>query len=357
MATSPLTPDSIRRFKLAIPQSTLEDLQTRLRLTRWPDKETVSDWSQGVPLAVIQDLCSYWQTGYDWRRCEALLNSYPQFTTTIDSVEIYFLHVRSKRDNALPLLITHGWPGSVLEFRHVLAKLLDPEAHGGSAEDAFHLVVPALPGYGFSGKPVEAGWGIERTARAWGKLMQRLGYADAEGGWAAQGGDWGSHVVSSLGQQAPKGLRSVHVNSIYFEPKASDLSPITCILRKESTLTSTRRKRSRPQSEIQKASNERCITTASAMPGTVVTRCSNRRDRKRSDMGCPTHRSRKPHGSTRNSETGLTTKVMSRASLPRTRCLIRSCCTGLQTRVPLLPVSIGSASSTRLHGPSICQSV
>lgn len=224
MATSTPTPDSIRRFKLAIPQSTLDDLQIRLRLTRWPDKETVSDWSQGVPLAVIQDLCTYWQTGYVWRRCEALLNSYPQFTTTIDGVEIYFLHIRSKHDNALPLLITHGWPGSVLEFRHVLAKLLDPEAHGGSAEDAFHLVVPALPAYGFSGKPVEAGWGIERTARAWGELMQRLGYADAEGGWAAQGGDWGSHVVSSLGQQAPKGLKSVHVNSIYFEPKASDLS-------------------------------------------------------------------------------------------------------------------------------------
>lgn len=219
MAALPTIPDSIRPFKVAIPQSTLDDLQTRLRLTRWPDKETVTDWSQGVPLAVIQDLCAYWQTEYDWRRCEALLNSYPQFTTTIDGLEIYFLHIRSKNHNALPLLITHGWPGSILEFRHVIEKLVDPEAHGGSAEDAFHLVVPALPGYGFSKKPRETGWGIERTARAWAELMQRLGYANADRGWAAQGGDWGSHVVSSLGQQASKGLKSVHFNSIYFEPK------------------------------------------------------------------------------------------------------------------------------------------
>jgi epoxide hydrolase len=212
---------SIAPFRLSVDQSTLDDLQARLRLTRWPDKETVTDWSQGVPLAAIQELCEYWQTEYDWRRCEALLNSYPQFTTVIDGVEFYFLHIRSRHENALPLMLTHGWPGSVLEFRHIIDKLVDPESHGGSAEDAFHLVVPALPGYAFSGKPTETGWGIRRTARAWAELMQRLGYADSE--WAAQGGDWGSHVAACLGHQAPKGLKSVHFNSIFFELKVSSV--------------------------------------------------------------------------------------------------------------------------------------
>lgn len=219
------TPSSIHPFKLSIAQSTLDDLQTRLRLTRWPDKETVTDWSQGVPLAAIRELCEYWQTGYDWRRCESLLNSYPQFTTTIDGVEFYFLHIRSKHESALPLLLTHGWPGSVLEFRHVIDKLVDPESHGGSPGDAFHLVVPALPGYAFSGKPTEIGWNYHRTARAWAELMQRLGYADS--GWVAQGGDWGAHVVANLGHQAPMGLKSVHFNSIFFEPKA--ISALTSI--------------------------------------------------------------------------------------------------------------------------------
>ena len=211
--------DSIHPFKLSIAQSDLDDLQTRLRLTRWPDKETVSDWSQGVPLAAIQDLCSYWQTKYDWRKCEALLNSYPQFTTIIDGVEIYFLHIRSKHENALPLLLTHGWPGSVLEFRHVIEKLIDPESHGGSQADAFHLVIPALPGYAFSSKPTGKGWNINRTALAWTELMQRLGYTDR--GWAAQGGDWGADIVALLGRQAPKGLEGVHMNSIFFEPKVN----------------------------------------------------------------------------------------------------------------------------------------
>lgn len=220
---APPTSSSIHPFKLSIDQSALDDLQTRLRLTRWPDKETVADWSQGVPLAVIQELCEYWQTEYDWRRCEALLNSYPQFTTTIDGVEFYFLHIRSKHVNALPLVLTHGWPGSILEFRHVIDKLVDPE----SPDDAFHLVVPALPGYAFSGKPTETGWDCHRTARAWAELMQRLGYAD--GGWAAQGGDWGAHVVACLGNQAPEGLKSVHFNSIFFEPKA--ISALTNLCR------------------------------------------------------------------------------------------------------------------------------
>ena len=184
------TNESISPFKLCITQSVLDDLQSRLRSTRWPDKETVTDWSQGVPLVAIRELCEYWQTRYDWPRCERLLNSFPQFTTTIDGVEFYFLHVRSKYENALPMLITHGWPGSILEFRHVIRKLIDPEAHGGSSIDAFHLVIPALPGYAFSGKPTETGWNYHRIARAWATLMHRLGYA--ESGWIAQGGDWGA---------------------------------------------------------------------------------------------------------------------------------------------------------------------
>ncbi|KAM3535865.1 hypothetical protein MY4038_000915 [Beauveria bassiana] len=215
---------SIRPFKLSIAQSTLDDLQTRLGLTRWPDKEIVTDWSQGVPLAAIQELCEYWKTEYDWRRCEGLLNSYPQFTTTIDGVEFYFLHVRSRHKDALPLVLTHGWPGSILEFRHVIDQLVDPESDGGRLEDAFHLAIPALPGYAFSGKPAEQKWNYHRTAAAWIELMRRLGYEDS--GWVAQGGDWGAHVVASLGHQAPKGLRSVHFNSIYFEPKKESQVPI-----------------------------------------------------------------------------------------------------------------------------------
>lgn len=211
------TSNSIYPFKLAVPSSTLDDLQTRLRLTRWPDEETVTDWSQGVPSATMKELCEYWQTEYDWRRCELLLNSYPQFTTTIDGVEIYFLHIQSKHEKALPMILTHGWPGSILEFRHVIEKLVDPESYGGSPKDAFHLVVPALPGYAFSSKPTERGWDYSRTARAWAELMKRLGYAGS--GWVAQGGDWGAHVAASLGHQAPKGLKSVHMNSIFLEPK------------------------------------------------------------------------------------------------------------------------------------------
>jgi epoxide hydrolase len=208
---------SASAFKLSIPQATLDDLQLRLRLTRWPDKESVTDWSQGVPLAAIRELCEYWQSQYSWRRCEELLNSYPQFTTIIDGVEIWFLHIRSRHEKALPMLMTHGWPGSVLEFRYVIPQLVDPEAHGGSSNDAFHLVIPALPGHAFSAKPTEPGWNYQRTARAWTALMKRLGYAEV--GWVAQGGDWGAHVTASLGHQAASGLKSIHMNSIYFEPK------------------------------------------------------------------------------------------------------------------------------------------
>ncbi|KAF4550797.1 Epoxide hydrolase-like protein 2 [Elsinoe fawcettii] len=227
-------------FRLEIAQSELDDLQTRLRLTRWPDKETVTDWSQGAPLVAIQELCVYWRSTYDWRRCETLLNSYPQFKTTIDDVEFYFWHIRSKHEDALPLILTHGWPGSILEFRHVIEKLIDPIAHDGTPGDAFHLVVPALPGYAFSGKPTGTGWDYRRTASAWAELMRRLGYADS--GWAAQGGDWGAHVAVSLGNQAPKGLKSIHLNSIFFEPKKEIKTPIQDKEREERAMGLDRRR-------------------------------------------------------------------------------------------------------------------
>jgi pimeloyl-ACP methyl ester carboxylesterase len=342
------TPTFVQPFVVSIEQSTLDDLQTRLRLTRWPDKETVTDWSQGVPLTAIQELCEHWQTEYDWRRCEALLNSYPQFTTSIDGLEIYFLHIRSKHENALPLLLTHGWPGSILEFRHVIEKLVDPESHGGSAEDAFHLVIPALPGYAFSARPTEKGWNINRTALAWAKLMDRLGYADR--GWVAQGGDWGAFVVASLGHQAPKGLRGVHFNSIFFEPKVSP----TLAQLKEYILI-LHRKRYRVQPITLWVKNEPCISTVYEMPDTVGTRYSSRRDLRPLAMDLQTHQSHKLLGFTRNSETGLTTAAMWRQCLPKTRCSTSSCCTGCPTPAHLLLAFTGKASSALRHKRYTCR--
>ena len=175
---------SITPYKIQVPEEQLDDLKNRLQRTRWPPGETAQGWSQGVPLAEIQDLCEYWRESYDWRRCEAFLNSWPQFQTVVDSVRIHFLHIRSKHDDAVPVLLTHGWPGSILEFRHVIAPLTDPTAHSGSPEDAFHLVIPALPGFGLSEKPLDVGWNPVRIAKAWAVLMERLGYKR----WYAQGG-------------------------------------------------------------------------------------------------------------------------------------------------------------------------
>ena len=198
----------IRPFTLAVPQDQIGDLHRRLDMTRWPERETVDDWSQGTPLAALQDLAAYWRNGYDWRVCEARLNGLGQFVTELDGLDIHFLHVRSPEPGAMPLLLTHGWPGSVVEFLRVAGPLSDPVAHGGKAEDAFHLVIPSLPGYGFSAKPATTGWGVERIAQAWGVLMQRLGYAR----WVAQGGDWGAFVTNKIGEQAPEGCAGIHVN-------------------------------------------------------------------------------------------------------------------------------------------------
>ncbi len=204
----------ITPFKYVAPQSALDDLKERLKRTRWPERETAKDWSQGVPLAKLKALVEYWQTDFDWRRCEAKLNALPNFRTKIDGLNIHFLHVRSPHADALPILITHGWPGSVLELLKVIDPLTNPTSHGGRAEDAFHIVAPSLPGFAFSDKPAERGWNAERIARAWSELMRRLGYTR----YVAQGGDWGALVTTTLAQQRPAGLVGIHLNMPFVFP-------------------------------------------------------------------------------------------------------------------------------------------
>jgi pimeloyl-ACP methyl ester carboxylesterase len=198
----------IRPFRVDMPDEAIADLRRRIAATRLPGKELVADRSQGVQLATIQELARYWATDYDWRACEARLNALPQFKTRIDAVDIHFIHVTSRHENALPLIITHGWPGSVIELLGVVGPLTDPTAHGGSAEDAFHLVIPSLPGYGLSAEPTEVGWDPGRMARGWAELMNRLGYTR----YVAQGGDVGAFVTDAMGRQAPEGLLGIHLN-------------------------------------------------------------------------------------------------------------------------------------------------
>ena len=200
--------DSIRPFRVHFPDEALAELKRRIVATQWPEKETVSDESQGVKLEMMKDLAGYWGTDYDWRKCEARLNALPQFVTRIDGLDIHFVHARSKNKNALPLIVTHGWPGSIIEQLKIIDPLINPTAHGGSEADAFHVVIPSMPGYGFSGKPTSTGWGPERMGRAWAELMKRLGYTR----YVAQGGDWGAFVVDQMGLQAPAGLLAIHTN-------------------------------------------------------------------------------------------------------------------------------------------------
>jgi pimeloyl-ACP methyl ester carboxylesterase len=202
------TATAIHPFQVNVPEAELEELRRRIQATRWPSEELVPDRSQGVQLATLQELARYWVSDYDFGRVEARLNALPQFTTEIDGVNIHFIHVRSQHENALPLIMTHGWPGSVIELLETVGPLTDPTAHGGQAEDAFHLVLPSLPGYGFSGEPAEVGWDPGRTARAWAELMQRLGYTR----YVAQGGDLGAIVADVMGRQAPEGLVGIHMN-------------------------------------------------------------------------------------------------------------------------------------------------
>ncbi|MFE8950540.1 epoxide hydrolase family protein [Streptomyces sp. NPDC007856] len=213
---------AIRPFTFEFTDAELDDLRARVRATRFPEKETVDDQSQGTQLATLQALAEYWGTEYDWRRIEAKLKSYPHLVTEIDGLDIHFIHVRSRHENALPVIVTHGWPGSVIEQIKIIDPLTDPTAHGGDASDAFDVVIPSLPGYGFSGKPTAKGWGPERIARAWGELMKRLGYTK----YVAQGGDWGAVVTDTMGVQEPEGLVGIHTNMPKVIPPAIELALI-----------------------------------------------------------------------------------------------------------------------------------
>jgi pimeloyl-ACP methyl ester carboxylesterase len=202
------TATDIRPFHVDVPDEALQDLRGRIAATNWPERETVADDSQGVQLATMKKLARYWESGYDWRTCEAKLNAFPHFITAIEGLDIHFIHVRSQHEDALPLIVNHGWPGSFIEQIKIIDRLTDPTAHGASAADAFHVVIPSMPGYGFSGKPTGTGWGPERMGRAWAELMTRLGYTR----YVAQGGDWGAFVVDQMGLQAPAGLLGIHTN-------------------------------------------------------------------------------------------------------------------------------------------------
>jgi len=215
--------DDVRPFLIEVPEATLADLRERLRRTRWPDAETVTDWSQGTPLGYARELCRYWLQEYEWPAAQARLNRFPQYLTTIDDLDLHFVHVRSPHPDATPLVMTHGWPGSVAEFSKVIEPLTDPVAYGGSAADAFHLVCPTLPGFGFSGKPAAPGWGVERIADAWDQLMGRLGYHR----YGAQGGDWGSMVTTALGRRHPGRVLGVHLNMVIAVPDPGTLSDLT----------------------------------------------------------------------------------------------------------------------------------
>ncbi|BCM82279.1 hypothetical protein mvi_07400 [Methylobacterium indicum] len=216
--------DAITPFPIRIEDATLADLAQRLDRVRWPDAGTVTDGSQGPPLGAVRTLVDRWRSGYDWRTAEALLNGWGSSLTTVDGLGIHFLHVRSPEPNAMPLVLAHGWPGSVLEFRDVIGPLSDPVAHGGDPRHAFHLVIPSMPGFGFSDQPNAPGWGVARVARAWGELMQRLGYGE---GWMAQGGDWGAAVVTALAHMRPPGLAGIHLNMVMFRPTDEEIAEAT----------------------------------------------------------------------------------------------------------------------------------
>jgi pimeloyl-ACP methyl ester carboxylesterase len=215
--------DEVVPYKIDVPEAELDDLRDRLRRTRWPEAETVSDWSQGTPLAYLQEVCAYWAEGYDWRRCEDRLNELPQVRAEIDGLGFHALHVRSPNDGALPLVLTHGWPGSIIEFAKVIGPLTDPTAHGGDAADAFHVVCPSLPGFGFSDKPTEHGWNVERIADAWDVLMARLGYDR----YGAQGGDWGSSVTGRIAVRHPDHCVGIHLNMVVALPGPDDMADLT----------------------------------------------------------------------------------------------------------------------------------
>jgi pimeloyl-ACP methyl ester carboxylesterase len=218
-----MTPDKVAPFRIEVPEDALGDLRERLGRTRWPEAETVDDWSQGVPLSYLRELCRHWAEDYDWRATERRLNLLPQFRTEVDGLGIHFLHVRSPHPDAFPVVLTHGWPGSVVEFLKVIGPLTDPTAHGGDAADAFHLVIPSLPGYGFSDRPTQPGWGVERIAGAWARLMARLGYRR----YGAQGGDWGTSVTTGIAQQDPDHVAGIHLTPPLAPPDPATFDDLT----------------------------------------------------------------------------------------------------------------------------------
>ena len=213
----------IRPFTIDVPQADIDDLRDRLARTRWPEAETVDDWTQGIPLAYTQELCAYWADGYDWRRCEAGLNAHPNFLTEIDGLDVHFQHIRSPHEDATPMIVTHGWPGTIVEFQAIIDPRTNPTAHGGSADDAFHLVLPSLPGYGWSARPSTAGTGVDRIATMWDDLMGRLGYDT----YVAQGGDWGSAVTTFIGMQDRGRCRAIHTNMPVAGPTPESLADPT----------------------------------------------------------------------------------------------------------------------------------
>jgi pimeloyl-ACP methyl ester carboxylesterase len=215
--------EAIEPFRIAASDADLDDLRRRLRATRWPEREVVDDWSQGIPLGYVQDVCAYWAEKYDWRERERRLNQWPQFRTQVDGLGIHFLHARSPHANALPLVMTHGWPGSIVEFQKALGPLVDPPAHGGDARDAFHVVCPSLPGYGFSDKPTRSGWNVDRIGRAHAALMARLGY----GRYVAQGGDWGAIVTTATGLQDREHCAAIHLNMVIAPPDPATMGDLT----------------------------------------------------------------------------------------------------------------------------------
>ncbi len=215
--------DDIQPFRIHASDEELDDLRRRLRATRWPEAELVDDWTQGIPLSYLQEVCAYWAEKYDWREREAHLNAFPQFRTQAGGLGIHFIHVKSPVEDALPLVITHGWPGSIVEFHKVIGPLTDPASHGGDPKDAFHVVCPSLPGYGFSDKPAEAGWGVERIADAWKELMPKLGYDE----YVAQGGDWGAMVTTRIGVQDPENCRGIHLNMPIAPPDPETMDDLT----------------------------------------------------------------------------------------------------------------------------------
>ena len=215
--------DSVRPFTIAVENSALEDLQQRLALTRWPEAETCDGWEQGIPLAYSRELAEYWRTEYDWRRCEQMLNSWPNFVTEIDGIDVHFIHKRSSHEHAMPLIISHGWPGSVIEFSKIIDALAQPELHGGDPADAFHVVAPSLPGFGFSGKPTTTGTDVTKVGQMWGKLMDRLGYDR----YVAQGGDWGAIITQSMGQTETTHCAGIHVNMPIVAPDPETMDNLT----------------------------------------------------------------------------------------------------------------------------------